>query len=204
MSLDRCEGWALSNQFLEISEKDYLKIENLKNTRCMADLVSYVETGDNFLIPIVLGSTVNDLPILSHTFEGNLTNGHQNEKNLIPTALLYLNTPLLWGGRTPFGIDPPGFVQMVYKLNGYNLLRTAKQQSTEGVALSFIEESAPGDLAFFDDSEGIINHVGLIMENNHIIHVDGKVRIDRLDHTGIFNAEQGRYTNKLRVIKKIT
>ena len=129
--------------------------------------------------------------------------GKKAKDNLIQTAFLYLNTPYLWGGKSPFGIDCSGFTQMVYKLNGYRLLRDASQQATQGEALSFIEESEAGDLAFFDDREGNINHVGIIMPDNYIIHVDGKVRIDRLDHTGIFNREKRNYTHQLRVIKKI-
>ena len=78
-----------------------------------------------------------------------------------------------------------------------------KQQAGQGEALSFIEESEPGDLAFFDNQEGQIDHVGLIMGDNHIIHSFGQVRIDRIDHTGIFNRELGSYTHKLRVLKKI-
>ena len=92
---------------------------------------------------------------------------------------------------------------MVYKLNGYKLLRDASQQATQGDALSFIEESEPGDLAFFDNAEGEIVHVGIIMKENYIIHAHGKVRIDRLDHSGIYNSEKGEHTHKLRVIKKI-
>jgi cell wall-associated NlpC family hydrolase len=114
-----------------------------------------------------------------------------------------LNAPYLWGGKTPFGIDCSGFTQMVYKLNGYHLSRDASQQATQGEALSFIEESEPGDLAFFDNEEGNIIHVGIIMENNYIIHASGKVRVDRLDHLGIFNPETQKHTHKLRVIKKI-
>ena len=105
--------------------------------------------------------------------------------------------------KTPFGIDCSGFTQMVYKLNGYKLTRDASTQALEGEALSFIEESEPGDLAFFDNDEGNIIHVGIIMENNYIIHASGKVRIDRLDHTGIYNPEINKHTHKLRVIKKI-
>jgi cell wall-associated NlpC family hydrolase len=116
---------------------------------------------------------------------------------------MYLNAPYLWGGKTPFGIDCSGFTQMVYRLNGYSILRDASQQATQGEALSFIEESEPGDLAFFDNEEGTIIHVGIMMENNYIIHASGKVRIDRLDHLGIYNAETNRHTHKLRVIKKI-
>ena len=119
------------------------------------------------------------------------------------TAFMYLNAPYLWGGKSPFGIDCSGFTQMVYKLNGYSLLRDASQQATQGVPLSFIEESEAGDLAFFDNEEGKIIHVGLIMDDNYIIHASGKVRIDRLDHLGIYNAELNKHTHKLRVIKKI-
>jgi len=72
-----------------------------------------------------------------------------------------------------------------------------------GEALSFIEESEPGDLAFFDNDEGIITHVGIIMKDNYIIHAHGKVRIDRIDHTGIFNLDSKKHSHKLRVIKKI-
>ncbi len=69
--------------------------------------------------------------------------------------------------------------------------------------LSFIEESEPGDLAFFDNSDGEIVHVGIILENNHIIHAHGHVRVDRLDQTGIFNPELRTHTHKLRLIKSI-
>ena len=91
---------------------------------------------------------------------------------------------------------------MVYKLNGFKLERDASQQALQGEPLSFIEESEAGDLAFFDNDEGVITHVGIIMEDNYIIHSSGKVRIDRLDHLGIFNPETQRHTHKLRVIKK--
>ena len=126
-----------------------------------------------------------------------------SKEDLVDTALLYLNSPHLQGGKTPFGIDSSGFTQMVYKINGQKLLRTTEGQSTQGEPLSFIEESEPGDLAFFDDSDGTIDHVGIILKDNYIIHSSGHVRIDRLDHTGIFNVVKRIYTHNLRVIKKI-
>ena len=116
---------------------------------------------------------------------------------------MYLNSPYLWGGKTPFGIDCSGFTQMVYKLCGYQLLRDASQQVTQGEVLSFIEESEAGDLAFFDNEEGEIIHVGILLDHNHIIHAHGKVRIDQLDHSGIFNIEKQKHTHKLRVIKRM-
>ena len=142
-------------------------------------------------------------PILNHTFEGAESVGHKVKSKLVETAILYLNTPYLWGGKTPFGIDCSGFVQMVYKLNGFNVLRDASQQASQGEALSFIEESEPGDLAFFDNSEGDIIHVGIIMEDHHIIHAHGKVRVDLLDQSGIYNVDTKTHSHKLRVIKKI-
>ena len=92
---------------------------------------------------------------------------------------------------------------MVYKLNGFKLLRDASQQATQGEPLSFIEESEPGDLAFFDNAEGQITHVGIMMQDHYIIHAHGKVRIDRIDHSGIYNVEKNEHTHKLRVIKSI-
>jgi gamma-D-glutamyl-L-lysine dipeptidyl-peptidase len=92
---------------------------------------------------------------------------------------------------------------MVYMLNGHPLKRDSAQQAKQGEALSFIEESEPGDLAFFDDNEGNIIHVGIMMQDNYIIHVDGKVRIDRIDHSGIYNVDLKKHTHQLRVIKKI-
>lgn len=203
MAFDRYEGWVSNQQFLPISEEIYKEIDSIKNLCISSELVSFVESEPNMLMPILLGSTIVQHPILNHQFDGPYTRGQQDKKQLIPTALHYLNAPYLWGGKTVFGIDCSGLTQMVYKINGYSLLRDCRQQSAQGEALSFIEESEPGDLAFFDNNEGIINHVGIIMENNYIIHANGKVRIDRIDHTGIFNTETKNYTHSLRVIKKI-
>ncbi len=92
---------------------------------------------------------------------------------------------------------------MVFKLNGIQLPRDAWQQAEKGEALNFIEEAQKGDLAFFDNEEGKIVHVGIIIDKNKIIHSSGKVRIDTLDHYGIFNSDSGKYSHNLRVIKKI-
>ncbi|MBD0778844.1 C40 family peptidase [Maribacter sp. ANRC-HE7] len=200
-AFDKCEGWIQNLQLTFIEETLYNELTKDKYPHFTIDLVSYIEMDKNNLLPIVLGSVFQ--PKWNHIHEGALITSKQKKSNLINTALQYLNTPYLWGGKTPFGIDAAGFTQMVYKINGYHLLRNATAQATQGTALSFIEESEAGDLAFFDNNEGIIDHVGIIMENNYIIHVHGKVRIDRLDHTGIFNNDTKTYTHQLRVIKKI-
>ena len=202
LALDKYEGWIDNKQYIEISENDYSKFKN-ESPKLSTDLVEFVQDQDGHLLTIPLGSSMNGLSLFNHTFDGNFSEVIHPKHHLLKTAYLYLNAPYLWGGKTPFGIDCSGFTQMVYKLNGYKLLRDASQQATQGEALSFIEESEPGDLAFFDNSEGKITHVGIIMEDNYIIHAHGKVRIDRLDHSGIYNTERKVHTHKLRVIKKV-
>ncbi|MEZ4803136.1 MAG: C40 family peptidase [Gelidibacter sp.] len=202
LAYDKYEGWIDNKQYIEISHDDYNSLKN-SSLKLSSDLVEFVQDGDGKLHTIPLGSTLNGLELLNHQHDGNFEEGIKPKKHLLDTAFNYLNAPYLWGGKTPFGIDCSGFTQMVYKLNGYRLLRDASQQATQGVALSFIEESEPGDLAFFDNEEGRIVHVGIIMEDNYIIHAHGKVRIDRLDHSGIYNVDKRLHTHKLRVIKKI-
>ncbi len=207
LQYDDYEGWIDAKQCQLITESDFAEISNSSQI-LNHDLVEYVTTKDNLLIPIPIGSSLtflnyDGINLNNFEFEGLKVTGIKPKSELIKTAYMYLNAPYLWGGKTPFGIDCSGFTQMVYKLNGYKLLRDASQQSSQGEALSFIEESEPGDLAFFDNEEGKIIHVGIIMKDNYIIHASGKVRIDRLDHLGIYNAETNRHTHKLRVIKKI-
>ncbi|WP_299113690.1 C40 family peptidase [uncultured Winogradskyella sp.] len=199
---DRYEGWIDNKQYKEIEDSDYKDLINA-NINLSRDLIEYVSDDVSNLYPIPVGSDLNGLQLMKHGFDGNRIVSQHPKSEIVKTSFLYLNAPYLWGGKTPFGIDCSGFTQMVYKLSGYKLLRDASQQATQGVPLSFIEESEPGDLAFFDNNEGNIIHVGIIMEDNYIIHAHGKVRIDRLDHSGIYNTDKNMHTHRLRVIKKI-
>ena len=202
LGFDKYEGWIDNKQFQFIEESEYKELH--KSAPLMAtDLVDFITNDKQQLHPILLGAALNGLSYLKHSFEGEAAIGTKDKSKLVDTAISYLNTPYLWGGKTPFGIDCSGFVQMVYKLNGFKILRDASQQASQGDALSFIEESEPGDLAFFDNNEGDIIHVGIIMEDHHIIHAHGKVRIDLLDQSGIYNVDTKTHSHKLRVIKKI-
>ncbi|MBT8271764.1 MAG: C40 family peptidase [Flavobacteriaceae bacterium] len=202
IAYDNYQGWIDNKQYQAISKEAYKALES-DDPIYSADMVEFVSDSDNHLYPIPMGSALNGLAILDHSHDGAIIYGKQPKERLVETALLFLNSPYLWGGKTPFGIDCSGFTQMVYKINGYHLLRDASEQAGQGEVLSFIEETEPGDLAFFDNGEGEIIHVGIILKNHHIIHAHGKVRIDRLDQTGIHNKEKRKHTHKLRVIKKI-
>ena len=206
---DQYKGWISKNQTELINEEIFNKI-NKADKIFTNEFVNFLTDQKNSLTPVSIGSS---LPLLKENiflinekqffFEGDNKTGVFNKNEIVKTAYLYLNSPFLWGGKTPFGIDCSGFTQMVYKVNGHFLNRNSYQQAKQGNVLSFIEESEPGDLAFFDDNEGNINHVGIILKNNHIIHCYGKVRIDRLDQSGIYNIDTKRHTHKLRIIKQI-
>ena len=119
-------------------------------------------------------------------------------------SLLYCNSPYLWGGRTPFGIDCSGFTQIVYKICGIKLPRNAAQQSGYGKAVKNIRKSQIGDLGFFTKMQADeITHTGILLNDNKIIHASGKVRIDKIDDKGIFNEEINAYSHRLISIRNV-
>ncbi|NUM51796.1 MAG: C40 family peptidase [Flavobacteriales bacterium] len=211
-SYENYSCWIDVKQALEIDEETYSMLN--KPPQFLSGEIAgiAIQSKTNEARAIVLGSSLpfynyGDflLDTEKYIFEGQAIDPSEEGKfeNIPETAFMYLNTPYLWGGRTPFGIDCSGFTQMVYKLNGIFIPRDAYQQAEMGETLSFIEEAIPGDLAFFDNEEGKITHVGIVLENQNIIHASGKVRIDKFDHQGIFNTERGNYTHNLRLIKHL-
>jgi len=212
IAYDDYECWVDKLQFLPIAHHTY---DILYSTEmfCTNELVEIItDSKSGQISPIVIGSTLpnfddGECAVENSTFnyDGAFIHGALpfTKTGIIETAMLYLNTPYLWGGKTPFGIDCSGLTQMVYKLNGVRIKRDANQQAEQGETLSFVEEAEPGDLAFFDNEEGKIVHVGIVMDNNKIIHASGKVRIDGFDHQGIFNNERRDYSHRLRLLKRI-
>lgn len=209
---DNYDCWIDEKQFLEINIEEFEKLNSLPITVCY-ELASIIKNNtNNSLTPVLLGSSLPNFKQNNVNFNEYLfqfdgqtidTSIKLDKSNLAENAFMYLNAPYLWGGRSPFGIDCSGFTQIIYKLNGFKLPRDASQQAEIGETLSFIEESESGDLAFFDNEEGHIIHVGIMLENNQIIHASGKVRIDKIDHQGIFNRDTGKYSHRLRLIKRI-
>ena len=195
---DNYEGWISNKQFKNISKNIFEKITREDDVLCR-DLIGIIIDKDQNEQMIVLGSVLNSLNFLNQKFYGKINKISQKE--ILKTANLYMNSPYLWGGKSPFGIDCSGFTQMVYKLNGIKLNRDASKQAKQGKSLSSLDKSKPGDLAFFENKFGDIIHVGIIMDKMKIIHAHGKVRIDNLDSSGIFNTKLNIYTHKLREVR---
>ena len=123
------------------------------------------------------------------------------ETTMLETACAFLNAPYLWGGKSMFGIDCSGFTQTIFSAFGIQLPRDASQQVIEGVPVENLDNAHPGDLLFFDNDKGRIIHVGIQLDNTHIIHASGCVRIDSIDTKGIFNNDLEKYTHHLAGIR---
>ena len=209
---DNYEGWCDQKQISLLTNEtlDVLKGSSQKVTTEISGLL--VTPGKPGFV-IVMGSSLYSLSngLIAGPFgEYHLAEGEscepqlQNHEEIAETASLYLNSPYQWGGRSPFGIDCSGLVQIVFKIKGISLKRDAFQQALQGTLINLIEESRAGDVAFFDNEEGNITHTGIITGRGSIIHASGVVRVDPLDHHGIFNKSDGKYSHKLRVIKRFT
>ena len=109
----------------------------------------------------------------------------------------------MWGGKTPFGIDCSGFTQQIFKISGYFLQRDSGDQYKQGLPVD-VSDRKPGDLAFFSDpGKKKVSHVGMIIEDDKVIHCSGSVRIDNFSSRGIENVDNKRITHKLIGIKRI-
>lgn len=135
-------------------------------------------------------------------YKGKLLYAMPPGQGILEVAQQFLMAPYLWGGRSYFGIDCSGFVQIAYKILGHALPRDAKDQALVGKTLGFLDNCQAGDLAFFENEQGKIVHVGIMLNPNQIIHAYGHVRVDNIDSTGIWSKEYKKYSHRLRLIKR--
>ncbi|MES2725833.1 MAG: C40 family peptidase [Bacteroidota bacterium] len=197
---DHYTGWISEGQYDAISEQELHSLTNVSIVKSYPQLSVQIN-GTNMLVPA--GSCIyghQSFTIANQHFQLDYK---ETSLPFIDIAKQFLNTTYLWGGRTAWGIDCSGFTQNVFKQYGFVLKRDAYQQAEQGQTLAFLSEARLGDLAFFDNEEGRITHVGILLDNETIIHASGKVRIDKIDNFGIINNESKKYSHKLRLIKRI-
>jgi cell wall-associated NlpC family hydrolase len=206
---DNYEGWCQTSQLENISDAE----ANKKSIFLAPEWNNEISL-NNQVVQIPFGSSLSlfsNGTFKTDKYEAayngavwNTENGSFIEKNIESLSHKYLNTSYLWGGRSVFGVDCSGFCQVVFKFMNVHLKRDASQQALQGEVVGFLQESKCGDLAFFDNEEGKITHVGIMLDANTIIHSSGKVRIDAIDSAGIINSETGLRTHNLRVIKRMS
>ncbi|HEX2395972.1 MAG TPA: C40 family peptidase [Bacteroidales bacterium] len=208
---DRYTGWIDRAMHYEISAEYF---DNLRNEipAVQSALMMSIERKGFPPLQTLAGSTLpgynkkkDQLDINGEVYHVRWTFGkfeNQGFDSILKTASYFLNSPYLWGGRSNFGCDCSGFVQVLFKIHGIALERDTYQQVEQGMPVSALAEAKTGDLAFFGDNEGNIYHVGMIISPGEIIHSSGYVHIDRLDEKGIFNLQRQQYTHFLHSIKR--
>ena len=204
---DDSAGWIRKNQIVLLEEEKINILE--KSPQYIVDsLTALIENSNGEQQIISAGSTIyntNNVITTIKVLKGSTRPLSQDTSDAISqTARSFLNIPYFWGGRTIMGMDSPGFVQIVFKIAGYQLPRFCRQQSITGEACYLFNETKPGDLIFFTNNEDeTINHAGIYLEPEKIIHVDDKVRIDTIDHYGIYDQNIEDYSYKLKAIQRV-
>jgi gamma-D-glutamyl-L-lysine dipeptidyl-peptidase len=205
---DGYEGWCTSSHLTEIDEKEF----EIMATPLTPDWVTALEyNGHPMMVPMGSHLTAmkngrarwrkNQVHYKGKTWDPATSS--PDAKAIRQLTYKFLNIPYLWGGKSVFGLDCSGFVQTVFKFLGVTVPRDAWQQASEGEPIGFLEETKTGDLAFFDNEEGRITHVGVLLNAHEIIHASGKVRIDKIDNMGIVQSESNQRTHHLRVIRRL-
>ncbi len=210
LAYDGYDGWVLLAHVVGLERTDFAELS--RQEMCISYDLVQIAIHEKTIVSLVLGSSLPHykdkhcrVGELLYSFEGNARFPERLESSntILENAYMYYNSPYQWGGRTPFGIDCSGFTQMVFKLSGIRLRRDAWMQAEQGQTINLIEESRAGDIAFFGEPESRISHAGIVMGSGRIMHASGRVRIDALDHHGIYNGDTKRYTHQLRLIKRL-
>jgi hypothetical protein len=208
---DNYGGFAEEKMIFLLSEKDFEKQENLLPVKVCLPF-GKIYNSENQIINLPFGSTLwldykdqclvaNEI-FIYNTFE-IVKIAPQTTAEIVRIAKMFLNAPYLWGGKSIFGVDCSGLIQLIFNYIGINLPRDAAQQAMLGKSISHLMYANEGDLAFFENENGKIVHVGILLNNKEIIHSSGIVKIESIDQNGIISSKTNRYTHHLNCIKRI-
>ena len=208
MHFDQYEGWIDAKQHHSIT-KDHFEYINRADFKISTDITTsilYNKTPLAILMGSIIPISGSELFKMEEQFafngESKSLGLKRDAEFLKLTAKKYLNSPYQWGGKSPFGIDCSGFVQLVFKINGYRLLRDAAQQAKQGKPVT-VKDIQAGDLVFFKNTSDQVVHVGIFIGEDKIIHASGKVRIDHLNEEGILHAESKVYTHTFSHVRRV-
>lgn len=208
-AIDRYEGWIQKEQFHQISF-EYFEQVGLSDYKICLDLFSSIlfnKSQVNITIGSILPITSNEIFQMDEhlAFNGESKSlGQKRDADFIDQiGRKYLNSPYLWGGKSPFGIDCSGFTQMVFRIAGYSINRDSSQQAMNGKHVEDYSHARSGDLLIFKNESGKIDHVGILLDNSMVIHASGKVRIDRFEEESIINVKTNQKTHFLHSIRRV-
>lgn len=211
---DGQEGWVDAKMVTPMKEEEYTTYRKaLETAATVAFPMTYAVSENNGqTIPLTAGTRLTNykdgrFEVLGVGFRIDpsmvITKPFaMNEQNLLQVVRFFLNVPYLWGGKNALGMDCSGFSQIIMSLFGKHLLRNASEQVTQGEPVAELKQAQAGDLAFFDHEDGKISHVGIIIDPERIIHCSGRVKVEKLDTTGIYNTEQGGFSHHLVTIRR--
>ena len=212
---DGQEGWVDAKMITPMTDKEYAAHKKaLKTAATVAFPMAYAMSENNGqTIPLTAGTRLTNykdgrFEVLGVGFRIDpsmvITAPLElNQENLLKAVRFFINVPYLWGGKNALGMDCSGFTQTVMSLFGKALLRNASEQVTQGKPIKDLSKAKAGDLVFFDHEDGKISHVGIVIDPERVIHCSGRVKVEKLDSQGIFNAETGEYSHHLTQIRRL-
>ncbi|MGM1429485.1 C40 family peptidase [Sphingobacterium lactis] len=201
------QGWVMEGQFEEVDAvPTYDFIVDDVGGFALGDEQATIALFHGSPMPEngVLTTKVNTYNFLNDPLKVNFGfEVERDRESLENFTATYLNKTVSHKGRTEHGLDSIGLCGLFYRHFGFELPKDLESMLTLGKAIDFISEIQDGDLAFFENEEGIVDHVGLVVSEDEVLHVREKVRIDHLDNEGLFNKDLNQVTHKLRIVKRI-
>jgi len=206
---DNANGWIERNQHHAITKEyfDEINTADFKITTDVCSTILYKKSPLSILIGSIVPISQSELFKMDEQFAFNGESKSLGQKRefefLKGIAMKYLNAPEQIGGKTPFGIDGMGLIQMIFRICGYSLSFQADCKLNLGREVKDIHVSKPGDVACFQSRKDRKFKLGLLLEEKRILHADGRVRIDQLMEEGVLDIETKIYTHELKSIVRV-